>query len=664
MPIDLPISAIIYLFVALFPIFFLPFTADYYDFNKLVFFIVITLILSLFVVFRTLSKKKLIIIKSTFDLPLLFISGIFIISSVFQSPNLVVSLITPLGVTTFITGLLFYLLLTQLDIKTYSENIMRVLVISSVLLSVYIVLLFANVFPWNQYTPTGTLQVTATILGIISVYLISWLISFITIHIDIKDDDRSIAALAENSQFILFSLALLIDIVATILIIIKLFSDPVFPVLPFSYGWVIFVETLKNIRTLFLGVGPVNFITAFTLAKPAEINTTPYWNVIFTSSSSFLLTIATETGIISLISFIYMYISSLKFLKKYQDSKPDTKDNADFPYYLTLAAALTLQLILPSSMSIFITTIILMAICAKKRTLFILDLTKLKNYSYYFIVPPVIIVGIIFYFAGRVYLGEVYFKKSLDAMVNNQADATYKWQQKAITVNPYIDRYQVAFSKTNLSIANALASKKDPTDEDKQNIPVLIKQSIDSARTGVGLFRSNVVNWDNLATVYGSLINFAQGADNFAVQSHQQKLILDPNNPSAYLGYGGLLYSLKRMDEAETVFIRAINLKPDLANAHYNLGAVFREKKQYKDAYDQFKLTASLISRSSNDAKQLQKEIEDLAKLLPPEDTTASAELKSANSTTAQPSEEKLQEATPSTIMNLPTAIPTVASKP
>ncbi|MCJ7739806.1 hypothetical protein MUP32_00620, partial [Candidatus Microgenomates bacterium] len=84
--------------------------------------------------------------------------------------------------------------------------------------------------------------------------------------------------------------------------------------LPFSYGLKIALEVMKDLKSLLLGIGPTNFMTAFTLGKSASINSTPFWNVIFTSSSSFFLNLVTESGLIAGTIYLFLFFKSLRLL--------------------------------------------------------------------------------------------------------------------------------------------------------------------------------------------------------------------------------------------------------------------------------------------------------------------------------------------------------------
>ena len=56
--------------------------------------------------------------------------------------------------------------------------------------------------------------------------------------------------------------------------------------------------------------------------------------------------------------------------------------------------------------------------------------------------------------------------------------------------------------------------------------------------------------------------------------------------PRVFSNYGVILQSLGKIKEAEIIYLKAIKLKPDLVEAHYNLGTIFIGLENLKkDAY-------------------------------------------------------------------------------
>lgn len=681
------------IFVFIFPLFFLPVTPDSYEFNKMYLLFITVLVLAFLLSLKYLISQKKEIFSSSFLMPLFLLSGLVLISALFQSSNIVTALITPLSASTIVAGFLLYVLLIPIinSEKELPLKIFNLLILSAIIVSFWTIAMYTGIFPPNRFTPAGSLLSTATFLAVITVYLVSK-ISLILVA---GDNERQVYPEQSrgNPQIIIYILAVIFIAIALALLIFHLLTDQKPLILPFSFGWQILMEILKNVRLFFVGVGPANFVSAFTLTKPIAINTTPFWNVTFTNSSSFLLTLATETGILSAIFYLWIFLKAIKRFKAklkipiletdlmektlvnpmteyYEEEKQNLRELGesekfgikDLPFIIPLLFALLLQMILPSNMTIFILTIILLAAASEKNKLYAFDLSKLGIFRYLLLLPVIAFITIILYFSGRAYLAEVSFKNSLDSIVNNQGSQAYNDQKDAVSLNPYLDRYHLAFSQTNLALANSLAGKEKISADDRQNIPRLIQQSIDHARSAALLNKLNSANWDNLARTYEALINFAQGSDNWAVESYRQKINLDPYNPQNYVALGKLLMSQKRFDEAQGYLEQGILLKNDIASLHYLLAIVHLQNKKYEAAYRQLQTAQAYLLPNSDDAKRVEKELKDLSKLVPNSDPGSFL----LDETGKQSKSSELQtlkdlESSPSALKKLPTPFPTIS---
>lgn len=642
---DFAINKIILIFLILFPVFYLPITSESYEYNKMALLIVTVFLLFFLSILNIAKKRHITRRKSTFGIPLLLLAGIVSISTLFQSPNIVLALTTPLSVSTIVAGSILYFVLVHADMEDKIGRFMQILVFEAVIIAIFVILSFTGILPTSSFSPVGSLVSTFSFLSGILIYLISFIVAEL---MDKKLNWRyKITSLIPHIISFIFLLG------TNVFLLSQLVTDKKPLILPFSFGWIIFLETLKSLRTLIFGVGSANFMTAFSLTKPFSFNATPQWNIIFTQSSSFVLNLATEAGLIAGLIYLIILFKSFRLLS--------SSTSANLPYRISLIFVLILQIFLPSGMALFILTIILLYLSADKSKIseFSFARTLLAKLSAFTIIPIIVAVcAAVLYFAGKFYLAEVYFKNSLDHLVNKDGTAVYKDQDRAIAINPYLDRYHVAFSQTNLVLADNLAAKKDLSSTDKQNIPNLVKQAIDHARTAVILNRTNELNWDNLARVYSGLIGYAQGAENWSDYSFRGKLALDPTNPNTYIALSTLNLSLKNFPEAENMARRAVSLKPDLANAYYYLNLSLQGQKKYKEAYSELKVASSLVKPDSTDGKKIAGELEQLAKLVPKEETAAPAQITGAPNAVQNLATD---QATSSAIQNLPDQLPTIS---
>ena len=145
-------------------------------------------------------------------------------------------------------------------------------------------------------------------------------------------------------------------------------------------------------------------------------------------------------------------------------------------------------------------------------------------------------------------------------------------------------------------------------------IAQLISQAIREGKAVVSLNPQRAGNWELLARTYQMIMPFAQGADNFAVQTFNQAVALDPVNPNLRLALGGVYFALGRYDDAIKAFELAIVAKSDLPNAHYNLALTYGEKGEFDKAITEMNTVLSLVEKDSSDYKLATDELSNLEK--------------------------------------------------
>lgn len=620
------------LYIFLFPLIVIPATPNFFDTNKLAFTVAIAAFNLIAWAVYMLGEKKVHITTSPFTLPLLFIGTAYVISSFFAANNPYDALI---GRGIFIPAIIMIVFVAANVIKerrfimfsTYA------LIISATVLSFISIFQSLGFGPSNilnaifnsnipdtlAFTPAGSPVALIT-------FLLPILIMTLTYGVTRKE---------ALEKVILF---LLSAVMGSALILLVLYSFPgkdTAPIfLPHQHGYAIALETLKNPQTALLGYGPEQFANAYNRTRPAALNVSNYWNVRFTSSSNELFHAITTLGFIGLIAWGWIAIAGYKTARKAGSG------SLNLIFMLSIGSIFLLFLFIPATLLhlfTFFTLILLWTIhlrLVRSSAVGVLDInldsfrlvkpdadsgavTRSVPIMAFLISIPTIILSItVLVFFARAYAAELTFKKSLDAAARNDGVATYNYQRQAIQRNPYSSRYHRAYSATNLALANSIAGKDNITDEDRNNVSQLIQQSIREAKAAVALDPYNSQNWENLTFVYRSLINIAQGADSWTVAALAQAIQNDPVNPRLRLELGGVYYALGRYDQAIRLYQQAAELKPDWANAYYNLAAAHKQKEENELAFDYLRQVLRLVQPDSADYTKAQAEIEELAKLL------------------------------------------------
>ena len=610
-------------FIFLLPFFFLTTTPDFYDFNKQALLIGTSLLCLLLLALEFVAQRQVRLIFSPFGLPLLSLVTVFVVSTFLKSPNRLDSLLEP-GLTGTLLSLiiLFTCAINFIRTKTELDHLVTTLVVSVTLFGLITILWTsgtAQKIPFIssiQYLNSATWSPAGSpISGLVFLlttlpFLILLLVQEKTLHLKSG----------------LLAISFILVLVATGITSYQLFlspnsaSKPVF--LSHATGWAIALESLK-ISPL-IGTGPDTFFTNFTRFRPVSYNLSLNWALRFTTSSNQYLQVLSTLGLVGILAYGFLaYRIYTALVKSVKSASP-----LPLASLVSAAAIMLTYFFLPGTFLqfVFLVIFLVLAVVSLK-----ISGSSLITESHIDIVAasqthtspflPFLLLGLTLiltlpsgYFVAKAYLAELLFQKSLTFAAVNDGKSTYDTLIKTIATNPYRDSYRIAYSQTNLLLANALASQKDLTDTDRNTITQLVQQAIREAKNAVALNPLKVTNLENLAGVYKNLLNFAQGADAWTIASYQQAIALDPVNPNLRIALGGVFYAQKNWSDAIRLFQSAVDLKPNLANAHYNLAAAYREKADFIPAAASMQKALDLLDKSSADYAKAASELAELQK--------------------------------------------------
>jgi tetratricopeptide (TPR) repeat protein len=611
---------------AIFPVFFLPITSEFYEFNKNFLLIGVSGILLLLLTVGFVVDKQVKITRSPFGLPILAVLITWLISTIARTPNRLDAILNPNQTGTIVALAIYYFTATNF-IRTKRELDLLVagLVGSFSLLAFSSILwgtgIMENVSPWafakvSVWTPTGNPLMTLSMLVI--------LLPFLGILI---------AKQKENSNRMLaLSVALFLFVAASGITAYRIFQNPANrPIfLSQSVSWSIAMEALK-ISPL-IGTGADTYLTDFTRFRPVSYNMSENWNIRFNSASNYYLQILTTIGLLGLGAVAFLFLRVVTLLIRSLRSSSDASAHTT-----ALTASVTAVILMasffivpPGAVSLFLLfTLLIMVVAAFKlmgsplvhdANIDIVAASDsgirtpiLPLLSFALSLALVIVYGPTL---AKAYYAEVAFQKGLTAVGKNDGKTAFESINTAIKFNPFRDSYRTAASQTYLLLANSAATKKDLTADDRDTITKLVQQSIQEAKNAVSLNPAKATNLVMLANVYQNLVNFAQGADQWAVASYQQAIALDPTNPELYVSLGGIYYARQNFDEALRLFLLAADRKPNYANAFYNISAAYKQKKDYQNAYVAMQQVINIVDKTSADYIKAKGELEDLGKLI------------------------------------------------
>lgn len=389
-------------------------------------------------------------------------------------------------------------------------------------------------------------------------------------------------------------------------------------------SWKISVSAFRD--SPFWGSGPATYLFDFTQHKPLEYNQGKLWNLRFDSAfNEYLQVLATlgGVGLIALLAATAIFASSFyqRFIaKRFEDS------SLQLSLGLGSLVFFVLLLLHPSSMVLWVVGLLVLAGFFavhgdEEKTLpgllqNILPMQGGKTVIHIEALPSVLLVVsslltlAVLFFGGKFVLADYYHRQALLAISQNQGLEAYNRLVKAENLNPVSDLYRIDIAQVNFALANAIASGKSGaagqdtlTEEDKQNIQVLLQQSIAEARLAVNLSPKSAINWEILAQLYRQISGVAQNALVFSLDSYGRAIMVDPLNPVLRLNVGGTYYAIASYDLAIRFFTDSINLKPDYANGYYNLSVALRDKGDLQSALAAAQKVVELVDPASPDFK-------------------------------------------------------------
>ncbi len=205
------------------------------------------------------------------------------------------------------------------------------------------------------------------------------------------------------------------------------------------------------------------------------------------------------------------------------------------------------------------------------------------------------------YSLGVAALASYKFFKADQAGQNNRMTDMYQLQQQAISLNPHVASYHRRYALTNLALATALINKTDLTTADQTTLTKLIQQSIREAQIATQLQPTNASNWQILGQIYNNLIGTVTDADQWAISSYLHAIQLDPTNHKLKIALGSVFYSTDQFEPAVQLFTQAIELKPDDANAHYNLANTLVKQGKFMTAITAYEHVLELVEPGTAD---------------------------------------------------------------
>lgn len=391
--------------------------------------------------------------------------------------------------------------------------------------------------------------------------------------------------------------------------------------LGFIPTWKVSVSSFRD--SPFWGTGLSTFIFNYTAYKPIEVNNSLFWNVRFEDGFNEYLEVLATAGGLGLLGLIIITASFIKSSFRTLTGIPNLSES-----YFTKALAvsgLVLFILLglhSATLVVWVIGLLLLACFAvangRSRSIHLRLGTHKSSESLSVDILPGVLIMIVLGLVGfsgfrlsQIIIADFHHRQALNAVTANKAQLAYDNLVKSAQYNPYNDLYRTDLAQTNIALASGIVASKvssnsaspsaNLTDSDKETIKALLQQSISHGKAATVLNPRSATNWEVLGSVYRQISGVAQNSLQFSLDSYGRAIQRDPLNPNLRITVGSIYYSVKNYDLSLRFFNDAINLKPDLSVAYYNLSLTLKDKGDLETAKKVAEKLVSILKPNTDD---------------------------------------------------------------
>lgn len=652
---------LIYGLAFLLPLFFLPWTSNVLDFNKQILLNVFVFLALLSYLVKVLVSGKLKINSSLINIPVIVLSLVYGLGTIFSLSPSASFWGLPLSVSesflTFLGFVLFYFLIGNLLVSEKKSNKKVFWFLFTIVASGFLVALFGIfqlfgkfLLPFdfarvNFFNTVGSLTSLSIFLAcllplvialifvskkithyllcffgfviFINIFLINFWVSWLVLALgSMILFVFKLASIKRNERDVQFILPMFVLAISLFFIVFK-FSIPFIQTpMEVSLNQRAGFDIAKQavLERPFLGSGPGTFVYEYSKFKPQDVNQTVFWNTKFTQGSSQIFDKLATTGVLGILALLFLFVifirQTLRYLKK---KSIDLTDN--FNWMLAVGIFSSFLAIVFSYFFYPRTFILGLLFWVLLGAFVALESEKLKERE---LKPAaglsigismtsafVLIFGLGLCFTeAKNYSAEVSYFNGVKDWREGNLSKSLDEIEKAINSNKGIDIYWRDLSQIYLAkLSRELEGKDLSKEEINFQTQTLIQDTIDSGRQCTDLGPKNATNWQIRGFVYRNLVNLVKGSDEWAIKSYQEASYLDPSNPYICLELGNsylISQDEKKMIKAKREFEKAVDLKMDYIPARFQLGVLNYNEEKYDKAREQFEAVVGLNPSYSN----------------------------------------------------------------
>lgn len=354
----------------------------------------------------------------------------------------------------------------------------------------------------------------------------------------------------------------------------------------YDQSWDITREAFK--MDPLLGSGPGTFAQDFSLFRPAELNSSVFWQIRFDKSRSHILEMLATTGLLTCLSYfliicLVIYLNIILIKKYLVDRQTEAEIKAVDENYNLAVILFSVFILLVCSQFFFLTNTVLnfifwfilgLIIAFWQRSNQILFREKIINlcqtvwfYRLTILALFILSVGVVMFliFAVKFFAADIIAARGPRSETGLMA---------AIKLNPYRYNYRLNLAKLYLNQARTGALK--PAERiDNIKIQDSIARAIAEAQAASAIAPNSVLPRETLAMIYRDIKPLTIDSEPWAVRYFSSALELEPTNPVLATELAKIYLDLNDLVNAEKYFRKAMELKADYYEAKFGLAKIY-----------------------------------------------------------------------------------------
>lgn len=428
-------------------------------------------------------------------------------------------------------------------------------------------------------------------------------------------------------------------VLACISIVLLLFKSPINLHLPAEVApsalatWSIARQTLQ--QHPLVGSGPGTWMYDYASYRSLAVNISQFWTIRFERGLTTFLTLFATIGLVGIALWLLLLASAVA---KSASHLVRERDDDAWQAYLTVfsgwATAASVAFFYNFNVAHHFVFWLLLALLGSLVTRSWVKWDTRKSViassllAGTFIIACVLSISTVWLTAQRMVADGKYAAAVIAYRADKPIAESIAKLTSAVALNRLDDAYYRNLSQAYLIQASQLL--QGPNTEDRASkLDLAIRQALAMAKRATDVSPMNVDNWFNDARVLRSIASFTPGADEQAIALYREALKREPGNPT-YLDEIGELYILRadayasrlqspdekvrkdaetsiavELGKAAEVLNQAIQLKPDYATAHYDLGLVYERQGKLPDAIKRLEHVLSMDDKNVGIAFQL-----------------------------------------------------------